>query len=366
MTLTDTAPVPAEERDALAEAIRDLVSRRADSAAARSAMSRTPRVDRALWETLCGEIGVAALPIPEKWGGAGATFAETAAVLEELGRALTPVPVYAGALATAALLIADDAETNQALLPDIAAGARIATVCWAGQTGWDRPGVSADAGLLSGTAEYVLDGESADLLLVLAGNTTAGITLHAVDADADGITVTPLPVVDPSRPLARITFDETPSTSIPSGPDLVDRLRTHAWALLAAEQVGGAAAALDLTVDYTKSRKQFGRIIGSFQALKHRMADMYTLVETARSVARAAAVAIATGDDDATDLAAAAHVYCSEAFTTVTGEGIQLHGGIGITAEHDIGLYFKRAHGSAQLFGQPHEVIAELSGRLLA
>ncbi|AZG45848.1 acyl-CoA dehydrogenase family protein [Gordonia insulae] len=356
----DATPISAEEREALAEAIRDLVDRRADSASARAAMTATPRLDRGLWTTLCTEIGVASLPIPEEFGGAGATFAETAAVLEELGRALSPVPVFASALATAAVLLADDADISRALLPDIASGQRIATLCWAGPDGWARPGVTADAGLLTGTADYVLDGESADLLIVLAGGADTA-TLHAVDATAAGVTVVPLPVVDPSRPLARIEFDEVAAQTISSGPDLTGRLRTLAWALLSAEQVGGAAAALELTVDYTKSRKQFGRIIGSFQALKHRMADMYALVETARSISRAAVAAVASGDPNADELAAAAHVYCSEAFTTVTGEGIQLHGGIGITAEHDIQLYFKRAHGSAQLFGQPHEVVAELN-----
>ncbi|MGV9713883.1 acyl-CoA dehydrogenase family protein [Gordonia sp. NPDC003424] len=359
--VTGPTLISTEDREALAEAIRDLVRRKADSAAARSAMGQTPRIDRSLWTTLCTEIGVAALPIPEELGGAGATFAETAAVLEELGSSVSPVPVFATALATAALLIADDATARQ-LLPDIASGERIATVCWAGPTGWDRPGVHADAGLLTGEAHYVVDGESADLLVVLAASGD-GITLHVVDADADGVSVVPLPVMDPGRPMARIDFDEAPAVTIASGADLPHRLRSFAWALLAAEQVGGAAAALDLTVEYTKSRKQFGRIIGSFQALKHRMADMYTLVETSRSIARAAITALVADAPDADELAAAAHVYCSESFATVAGEAIQLHGGIGITAEHDIQLYFKRAHGSSQLFGQPHEVVAELAGR---
>lgn len=363
MTISPAAApsaISAEEREALSEAIRDLVRRRADPASARAAMRATPRIDRELWQTLCSEIGVAALPIPEEFGGAGATFAETAAVLEELGRTLSPVPVFATALATAALLLADDDEVNRQLLPAMAAGERIATLCWAGDTGWITPGVTADAGLLTGTAEYVIDGENADLFLVLAGGGGA-LTLHAVDADAEGVTVTPLPVVDPSRPLARVAFDEASGIAIASDSDLSTRLRSLCWALLSAEQVGGATAALELTVDYTRSRKQFGRTIGSFQALKHRMADMYASVETARSISRAAVAAATTGSADAGDLAAAAHVYCSEAFTSVTGEGIQLHGGIGITAEHDIQLFFKRAHGSAQLFGQPHEVVAELS-----
>ncbi len=363
MTIADIAPISAEDREALADAVRELLRRRTDSASARAAMGATPRIDRGLYDTLCTEIGVAALPIPEDYGGAGAGFAETGVVLEELGASLAPVPVFATSLATAALLIVDDAQTNRRLLPPIASGERIATVCWAGRTGWTRPGVVANAGLLSGTADYVIDGESADLFVVLAGS-PGGVTLHAVDAHADGVTVTPQPVVDPSRPLSRVSFDEAPSVTIPGHPELPARLRAHAWALLSAEQVGGAAAALHLTVEYTKSRKQFGRIIGSFQALKHRMADMYALVETSRSISRAALAAVAAGDPDADDLAAAAHVWCSEAFQTVAGEGIQLHGGIGITAEHDIGLYFKRAHSAAQLFGQPHEVVAELSDRV--
>lgn len=365
MTVTaDTATISADERAALADAIRELVGRRADSTSARAAMRLTPRMDRTLWSTLCTEIGAASLPIPEEYGGGGAAFSETGAVLEEFGRALTPVPILATAVATAAILLADDESTSRDLLPGIASGECVATVCWAGRHGWSTPGVTADAGLLSGTADYVLDGESADLFVVLAGDVDR-VTLHAVESNTDGVTVTPLPVVDPSRPLSRVTFDEAPARSIPAGPDLAGRLRALAWALLSAEQVGGTAAALDLTVEYTKSRKQFGRIIGSFQALKHRMADMYALVESSRSISRAAVAAVTAGTPDAEDLAAAAHVHCSEAFQAVAGEGIQLHGGIGITAEHDISLFFKRAHGSAQLFGQPHEVVAELGARIL-
>lgn len=361
MLTTDTTTgetVSAEEREALAEAVRELIKRRGDSASVRSSMRGTPRMDRDLWRTLCTEIGVAALPIPEEYGGAGATFAETAAVLEELGSALSPVPVFgSAALATATILLADDAETSQRLLPDLASGERIAAVCWADATGWDRTGVRADAGLLSGTAHFVVDGEAADTLLVFASSGEQ-VTLHAVDATADGVSVTPLPTMDPTRPLSSVHFDDAPSSTIAAPSDLRKRLRTIAWALLSAEQVGGAQAALDRTVEYTKARKQFGRTIGSFQALKHRMADMYVQVETARSISRAAVDAVVTGDPAADELAVAAHVYCSEAFKSVTGEAIQLHGGIGITWEHDIQLYFKRAHGSAQLLGAPHQAVA--------
>ena len=355
---TDSA-ISTEDRDALRQSVADLLAKRSDSTAVRAAMRTPRRFDDALWRTLCDEIGVAALAVPEEFGGAGASFVETATVLEELGATLSPVPVFSTALATGALLLSGDTDACARLLPEIASGNRIASLCWAGATGWDNPGVSSEAGLLTGTAEFVIDGESADLLLVLAG-APSGVTLHVVDADADGIEVTALPTVDPTRPLARITFDDTAATAITAEGNVVARLRTLAWALLAAEQVGGADRALRLAVEHASSRTQFGRIIGSFQALKHRMADMYTLVESSRSLARAAIEAVVSDDPNAADLAAAAHVYCSESFATVAGEAIQIHGGIGITAEHDIGLYFKRAHGSAQLFGQPHDVVAEM------
>ncbi len=159
-------------------------------------------------------------------------------------------------------------------------------------------------------------------------------------------------------------FDEVASAAIPAPDDLASRLRALAWALLSAEQVGGAQRALDLTVEYTKSRKQFGRTIGSFQALKHRMANMYVLVETARSISRAAVAALAADDPDADDLALAAHVYCSDAYRRVAGEAIQLHGGIGITWEHDIQLYFKRAQATSQMLGAPHTAVTEAARAL--
>ncbi|GAA1481225.1 acyl-CoA dehydrogenase family protein [Gordonia sinesedis] len=357
--------VSAEEREALRASVREVLARRAGSASVRSAMGATPRIDAGLWRTLCADVGVAALPVPVdlggvETGGAGATLAEAAVVLEELGAALAPVPALAHALATAAVLIADDAETVGALLPDLAAGSRTATVCWASERGWSAPGVTADAGLLSGAAHHVLDAESADVLLVLA---TSGdsLTLHRVDADTEGVDIRPRPVLDPTRPLSTVVFDDVAATAIAAPDDLYSRLLATAWALVSAEQVGGARRSLELSVEYASARTQFGRPIGSFQALKHRMADMYTLVETATSMSRAAVDAVASGDRDAVDIASAAHVYCSDAFRSVAGDAIQIHGGIGITWEHDIQLYFKRAQSSSQLFGQPHEIVARLA-----
>lgn len=353
--------IDTEEQAALRDSVAGLLRRSADSAAVRAAMSSENRYDRSLWSTLCEQIGVAALVIPEQYDGVGASLAETHVVLEELGRHLAPVPMLGSAvLSTSALLLSGDDDACAATLPALASGEKTAALCWAGENGWAEPGVEAGGGILSGTAHYVLDGESADILLVLA-RSGGLVTLHQVDATADGITRLSRPTMDPTRPLTSITFDDVDAVTIPTPSDLVERLRAIAFVALSAEQVGASRAALDLTVEYTKSRKQFGRVIGSFQALKHRMADMYALTETAHSVSYAAVDALVSGSDEALDLADSARVYCSEAFSHIAGETIQLHGGIGITWEHDAQLYFKRAHGSAQLFGQPRHSLDRLA-----
>jgi len=356
-----TSPISAEDRAALADSIRDVLRKRSDSEAVRRAMQADGRIDRDLWGTLCAEIGVAALAVPEEYDGAGASWAEAALAVEELGATLSPVPVFSsGVLAAGAILASGDAEAAARLLPGLASGETIGALCWASHAGWAVPGVTAEAGLLSGTAEYVLDGETADTFIVLAGRDGAlssHLTLHEVDSSAPGVTVTPLPLLDPTRAIARVSFDETPSNAITAPGDIAERIRTLAWALLSAEQVGGAARALALTAEYTSARKQFGRTLASFQALKHRMADMYVGVEAMRSISAAAIDAVVAGRADAAELAATAHVYCSEQYMSITGEAVQLHGGIGITWEHDIGLFFKRAQADAQLFGRPNEAL---------
>ncbi|MCF8603111.1 acyl-CoA/acyl-ACP dehydrogenase [Gordonia sp. HY442] len=358
-----TSSVSADERAALADSIHDVLRKRSTPESVRAAMRGNGRIDRDLWGTLCTEVGVAALAVPERYDGADVSWAETALAVEEIGATLSPVPMFSSAvLAVGALLASEDSDAAQRLLPGLASGERTGALCWAGSTGWDVPGVQAEAGLLSGTAEYVIDGESADVFLVLAGADDGGlITLHEVDASAPGVTVTALPVLDPTRALARVSFDEVSATAISSPPDIADRIRTLAWAMLSAEQVGGAARTLTLTVEYTSARQQFGRTLASFQALKHRMADMFVSVEAMRSMSAAAIAAVVDGRSDAAELAAAAHVQCSEEYMRVTGEAIQLHGGIGITWEHDVGLYFKRAQADAQLFGQPHTTLQSMS-----
>ncbi len=208
--------------------------------------------------------------------------------------------------------------------------------------------------MLTGAAHYVLGGDVASTLLVIAadGDATA---LFEVDPTADGVVRRRVPTMDPTRTLTEVSFSAVSARRLSSTDDLVERLRTAAVIAVSAEQVGAAQATLDLTVEYTKNRKQFGRVIGSFQALKHRMADMYALVETARSMSYAAALS-----QDPQD-AYAAKIYCSEAFEQVAAEAVQLHGGIAITWEHDTQLFFKRAHGTAQLFGQPREYLLAVS-----
>ena len=311
-----------EERRFLRQTVAALVDKHADSEAVRRAMDSDRGYDEALWTMLCEQVGVAALLVPEDCGGAGGELADAAAVIEELGRSLVPTPLLGTTLAEIALLQADSLETES--LEQLATGSAIGTVVF------DR--------------DYVINGDVADVVLAVEDGRLYRWT---------EVTVEPAATMDPTRRLARVS----PGSTRPIGAD--PGLADTAAILLAAEQVGAADRCLQLTVEYTKQRVQFGRPIGSFQALKHRMADLYVAVQAARAVV----------DDAVTDptpvSARLARLAASEAFSTVAGEAIQLHGGIAITWEHDIQLYFKRAHGSAQLFGSPREQLSWLESQAL-
>ncbi len=339
-----------EPREALREAVRGLLARCSASADVRAAVESPSGYDPALWSRLCGEIGVAALAIPECYGGTGASLRETQVVLEELGRTLTPSPMLGSAvLAAQALLSSGDAAACRRLLPGIADGSRLAALAWTGPAGhWapDEVACRADPdGTLTGEAHHVLDGDLADVLLV-AARTPEGIGLFEVAPGQPGVARTPATTMDLTRRLAVVRLTWAVGRRIGTVP--LDHVRDCACVMLSAEQVGAA---------------QFGRPIGGFQALQHRMADLHVLVETARSASYAAAEALATPDLPLR--AAVAKVHCSEALMRVAGEMIQLHGGIGITWEHDAHLYFKRAHGAWHLFGQPAEHVARLAALVL-
>ncbi|KOV86833.1 acyl-CoA dehydrogenase [Nocardia sp. NRRL S-836] len=317
------------------DSVRALLAKHSD---VRAAIEEPGGYDPALWAKLCGEVGVAGLAIPQEYGGLGAGLAETHVVLAELGRTLTPAPLLSSTLAAQALLATGNGKACARLLPRIADGV-VAALAWP----WDQPDTGHDTSG-DGVIRYVLDGDLAEVLLVVHGG-----SLYEVDPHHPGVTREHTPTMDLTRHLAEVRLTGVQATRLgPWDP----RVRDIACAALSAEQVGAAQRALELTVEHTKTRVQFGRPIGSFQALKHRMADLHALVETARSASEAATDEVS---------AAVAKVYCSEAFQRVAAEMIQLHGGIAITWEHDAHLYFKRAHGSAQLFGSPQQHVTRLS-----
>jgi len=311
-----------QERELLRETVAALVDKHASPAAVRKAIESEKGYDESLWKLLCEQVGAAALVVPEELGGAGGELADAAVVLEELGRALAPTPLLGTTLAELALLTADPPDTDA--LETLAEGTAIGTVVF-------DPG-------------FVVNGAVADIVVATDGETLRRWT---------AFTATPVETMDPTRPLARLEPQDT--VDIGADPGLADT----AAILVAAEQIGAATRCLDKTVEYAKDRVQFGRAIGSFQALKHRMADLYVAVQSARAVVNEAVT------DPSTTSAALARFSASEAFSKVAAEAVQIHGGIAITWEHDIQLYFKRAHGSAQLLGPPREHLRRLESEVL-
>ncbi|MDN5893823.1 MAG: acyl-CoA/acyl-ACP dehydrogenase [Nocardioides sp.] len=343
-----------EEQQQLATTLHSLLGRHADSAKVRSAAESAAGYDPGLWRTLCEQVGVAALAVPEEYDGAGFTLFETGIVLDALGRSLAPSPLLASVVTAEVLLAADDTEACSDLLPRIAAG-EVATLAWSGVAGPADSAltVRADGDRLHGEVSPVLHGDSATILLVPA-ETDTGPALFLVDPDE--VTATWAPGMDPTIRYADLTLDGAAARRI--GGDArtaLDHAHRVGTVAVASLQLGGAQRALDDTVTHSRERVQFGRPIGSFQALKHRMADMLVEVELSRSAAWAATYAVASDSPDAATLAASAGSYCSEAFFHVAGEAVQLHGGIGITWEHDVSVVFKRAHALQQLFGLPHQ-----------
>ena len=352
-----------EEQEQLRAMVRDFLTDKSPESEVRRLMETEEGFDPTVWAQLSGELGLTGLAIPEEYGGAGYGFVEVGIVLEEAGRALLCAPYFSTVvLAATALLQSGDEAAKKDYLPGIASGEVRATLAITEESGrWEPDAVevtasgSGDSWTLTGTKSYVLDGATADLLLVTA-RTPAGISLFAVPADASGLTRTSLGTLDLTRKQARVEFAGTPARLV--GTDgqaaaLLTSVLDVAAIGLAAEQVGGAARVLEMSVDYAKIRVQFGRPIGSFQAIKHKCADMLLEVESAKSAAYYGLWAVASGSDEVPMVASLAKAYCSDAYMHCAAENIQIHGGIGFTWEHPAHLYFKRAKTDQLLFGDP-------------
>jgi alkylation response protein AidB-like acyl-CoA dehydrogenase len=362
-----------EEQEQLRAAVRRFLAEKSPEPEVRRLMETVSGYDAEVWRQAARQLGLTGLAIPEKFGGSGSGYVELTVVFEEMGRALLCAPFFATVALAANLLLSIDDEVAKAdYLPGLAVGDVIATVALAEPSGrWDEAGVSLAATgtvggwTLTGEKLYVLDGVIADLFLVVA-RTPAGVSVFAVESAAPGLTVEPLATMDQTRKQARVLLHATPARLVGAegaGWAAVSRMLDLAAVALAAEQVGGAQRVLDMAVDYAKTRVQFGKPIGSFQAIKHKCADMFLEVESARSAAYYGCFA-AEDVDELPVAASLAKAYCSEAYLHAAAENIQIHGGIGFTWEHPAHLYFKRAKSSELLFGDPAYHREQLAQRI--
>jgi alkylation response protein AidB-like acyl-CoA dehydrogenase len=363
-----------DEREEFRRSIRGFLARVSPESEVRRLMATAVGYDSDTWRSAAQQLALQGLAIPEDLGGGGFGFNELVIVFEEMGRVLFPAPFFSTvALAANALLVAGDEDVQRELLPQIAAGEAIATLALTEDAGrWDERGVSLTARRsgadyrLYGHKNYVLDGHTADVVLVVA-RVEGAIEILAVDGDAEGLQRTQLVTMDDTRKQARLEFDGTIARSIgPSGGgwEIVSRVLDRAAVALAAEAAGGVARCLEMATAYADERVQFGRPIGSFQAIKHKCANLLIEAESAKSAAYYAGWAAAENIEELALAAPLAKSYCCEAFLHAAAENIQIHGGIGVTWEHPAHLYFKRAKTSELLLGTPSEHRESLARRL--
>ena len=360
-----------EDQDELRRAARRFLEVASSEERVRSAMETERGYDQATWEQLSEELAWTALTIPEEYGGLGMSYLDLHPLMEEMGRALLCSPFFSTiCLGANALLLGGSEEQKERYLPGIAAGETTATLAFAERNnrmnavGVEATHAKSGSGyILRGDKSYVLDGHTADLLIVAArsaGSAGAeGVSLFLVPGDTDGLKRSWLPTMDQTRRLASVELrdvtvaDDALLGQEGKGWELCERTLDLARIALAAEQVGAAEICLDMSVEYAKVRNQFGRPIGSFQSIKHKCADMLTMVESARSAAFYASALAAQGNEDLEEAASSAKAYCSDTFFHCAAETIQIHGGIGFTWEHAAHIYFKRAKATEILFGAP-------------
>ena len=377
-----------EEQEMIRDTAQAFLAEVSTSAAVRKAMATELGYDPQLWSRITGEMFWQAIHIPEEYGGMGLGYVELVAMLEQMGRYLLCAPFYSTVcLATNALLVAGTDTQKEQYLPEIVAG-KTATLAYTGSSGrWDAAAVElgcrAEGGsfVLDGSCRFVPDGHSAELLIVAAREAgsvgESGISLFVLPADTKGVSRSWLPTMDQTRKQAEIHFDNVvvdATTQMKSAGDawpLLAKVIDLATVAISADQLGGTQQTLDKTVDYLQERVQFGRVIASYQAVKHKAADMMVRAEASRSaVYYAACVADEALQDSvsAPELAEAASVakaYCSDAYFHNAGTGIQLHGGVGFTAEYDIQLYFKRAKSTETFLGDGSFHRERLASQLL-
>jgi len=369
-----------DEQEQLRDAVRRFLEAKSPSTEVRRLMDTTDGYDPAVWAQMANELGLQSLHIPEEFGGQGFTFVELAIVLEEMGRVLLCAPYFSTVVLAADAIInaGTDAQKGE-LLPGIAGGETIAALAFTEPNGkWDASGIemvaqgSGDSYTLDGTKMFVIDGHLANLIVVAARlegtSGEEGISLFTVAGDAAGLTRTALATMDQTRKQAKLEFSGVAAAPLGTpgeGWAALSKTLDQAAACLANEMVGGAQQVLDMAVEYAKVRVQFGRPIGSFQAIKHKCADMLLEVESGKSAAYYAAWAAAEDNEELPVAASLAKAYCSDAYFHAAAENIQIHGGIGFTWEHDAHLYFKRAKSSEILFGDAtyhRELLAQRIG----
>ncbi len=345
-----------EEQAMLRDSAKAFVAERAPVTRFRKLRDDGHTHDPALWREIC-DMGWSGILIPEEFGGSGLGYLTLGLVLEETGRTLTASPLLSTAIATTAILLGGSDAQKSEWLPKFAGGEAVGTLA-VDETAHHAPektALSASGGKLNGKKTFVADGGIADLFVVPA-RSARGITLFLVRADAPGLARTDVQSVD-SRNVANLQFDNVAADNIlgaaDQGGSLLDAVLDRARAALAAEILGAACQSFDVTLDYLKTRTQFGQLIGTFQALQHRAARMFTDIELARSCVEAALAAIDRNANDIPQLCALAKARAGDLWHLVSNEMVQMHGGIGMTDAHDAGLYLKRARVAEALYGSP-------------